>query len=795
MKKIFFILLILGYTIHSKAQSTALSSNNYITINGYISDSISGEKLIGATVYDIDKKQGAITNAFGFFSLTMKAESANLMFSYIGYKSHYIVVKGATVHTLAIGLASGTTLKTVSVNANRNPIQQQSQMSTIDIPIEQIKKIPALFGEVDVLKVLQLLPGVSKGTEGSSGIFVRGGSPDQNLILLDGVPVYNATHLFGFFSVFNGDAINNVQLVKGGFPARYGGRLSSVIDINMKEGNKNKIKGEGGVGIIASRLTIEGPIKNDKTTFILAGRRTYVDVLTRPISYIASDGLGSVGYYFYDFNAKINHKFSDKDRVFFSGYFGRDVFSGKAVENDLGDKTVLKFGLKWGNRTAALRWNHLLSPKMFMNTTATFSRYKFLVSSGFEESVDGVVANTAGFEYTSGIDDVGLKTDFDYTPISKHQIKLGANWVYHTFVPGINNYKSSTTAQTYDTSFGGKKTYAHEGYLYAEDDWELTTKLKLNAGLHSSAFLVQQKSYGSIQPRLSTRYLLNDKSSLKLSFSKMTQYIHLLSNAGLGLPTDLWLPVTKNIKPQQCWQTAIGYAQTIKADYEVSIEGYYKQMNHLIEYKNGANFFDNAVDWEQQVVIGKGTSYGTEFLVQKKYGRLTGWVGYTLSWSWRTFADKNRGVKYPYKYDRRHDIGIVASYKISKKIDISGTWVFASGNAISLPNQRYFSLQTTNPYSLANQYNQHYSAENVIQSYETINNYRVPVYHRMDAGINFHKPKKWGELVYNISVYNLYNRLNAFFVYSYTNPNTQVSGLKKLTLFPIIPSFSINFKF
>ncbi|MFM2048692.1 MAG: hypothetical protein RI955_1240 [Bacteroidota bacterium] len=770
-------------------------STAQITINGYVTDSISGEKLIGATIYDIDNKEGTVTNNFGFFTLTMKSNAANLIISYVGYKSITEKITGIGAHSVNFGLPISNALKTVVVNGNKNPIQQQTQMSTIYIPIEQIKKIPALFGETDILKVIQLLPGVSKGNEGSSGIYVRGGSPDQNLILLDGVPVYNVNHLFGFFSVFNGDAINSVQLVKGGFPARYGGRLSSVIDINLKEGNKNKIHGEGGIGIIASRLTIEGPIKNKNTTFILSGRRTYVDLLTRPLSYLVSNGKASIGYYFYDFNAKINHKFSEKDRLFFSSYLGKDVFSGKSTDEYLDNKSELKFYLKWGNITSALRWNHLLSPKMFVNTTATYSRYKFLIGAAEKSSSGGTNNSSFGYDYFSGINDIGLKSDFDYSPNSKHQIKFGANWVYHTFTPGINAFKATDASFNIDTTFGGNKKYTHEAYTYMEDDFTLNDKIKINGGLHLSGFLVQNKNYQSLQPRISGRYLINRLSSLKLSYCEMTQYIHLLSNAGIGLPTDLWLPVTKNVKPQSSKQVAIGYAHTLKNDYEVSVEGYYKAMKNLIEYKNGANFFTNAIDWESQVTTGTGTSYGTEFLIQKKYGKLTGWVGYTLSWSWRNFPNKNNGVKYPYKYDRRHDIGIVASYQISKKIDVSGTWILATGNALSLPNQRYADLVSLYP-NAANYPNvQKNSSFNTIESFDKLNNYRMPVYHRMDAGINFHKQKKWGELVYNISVYNLYNRLNAFFIYQQTNYQTNTTELKKLVLFPIIPSFCVNFKF
>ncbi len=764
-----------------------------ITINGFVNDSASGERLIGAIIFDNISKEGTATNNFGYFSLTLKNDKAELIVSYLGYRSKVVDVAGFGAHLITIDITRSGMLKEVSVKANRNPIQQQSQMSSINIPIEQIKKVPALMGETDVLKVLQLLPGVAKGSEGSSGIYVRGGSPDQNLILLDGVPVYNVSHLFGFFSVFNGDAISNVQLIKGGFPARYGGRLSSVIDITMKDGNKNKIHGDGGIGLISSRLTLEGPIKNSNTTFLVSARRTYLDLFMRPLTSIISGGQGSTGYYFYDLNAKINHKFSDKDRIFLSSYLGKDNF-GVTTKDAFGSSSSNTSAyLKWGNITTALRWNHILSSKMFVNTTATFSQYKFDVGAN---STTTTASNTNNFvfDYTSGIQDLGFKTDFDYSPISKHHIKWGSNYIYHTFTPGVNALQSSTNGSVQaDTSYGSNKIYANEGYIYVEDDWEMTSRIKANIGLHASGFDVQNTFYKSLQPRLSARYLVDDKTSVKVAYSEMTQYMHLLSNTGIGLPTDLWVPATAQVKPQQSSQVALGIARTVKEDYEVSFETYYKSMWNVIEYQNGASFFGTATDWQNLITAGKGNSYGGEFLVQKKYGRLTGWVGYTLSWSNRQFADINNGAVFPYKYDQRHNIAVVASYELKKDIDISSTWVYSTGNALSLPTENYMSLQQAFPgmpaWSSATQ------TLTSVSSFQQVNNFRMPAYHRLDLGINFHKHKHWGEIIYNISIYNAYNHLNAFFIYEGTDATTGAPQLKKLVLFPILPAFSVNFKF
>ena len=443
-------------------------------------------------------------------------------------------------------------------------------MSSISVPIDQIKSLPAFLGEVDVMKVLQLLPGVQSGSEGSSGLYVRGGGPDQNLILLDGVPVYNASHLFGFFSVFNSDAINNVQLIKGGFPARYGGRLSSVIDISMKEGNMKEFHGEGSIGLIASKLTLEGPIAKEKTSFIVSARRTYIDLIARPLIKASTDGDETVGYYFYDVNAKINHKFSDKDRLYLSAYLGDD--KGYSFYKDEYDRTKYEeeVALRWGNITSALRWNHVYNPKLFSNLTLTYSRYRFnTLAEEKEETINSNGDKSSYYFkwlYQSGINDLAAKIDFDFIPAPNHYIRFGANAIYHTFSPGALNVKEDVVI---DTTLGASKTYALEYAAYVEDDFDITRWLKVNAGLHFSAFQVNDQWYTSLQPRLATRFLLTDELSLKASYVKMTQYIHLLTNSGIGLPTDLWVPATEKIKPQQAHQVALGLARNFKRKYEI----------------------------------------------------------------------------------------------------------------------------------------------------------------------------------------------------------------------------------
>jgi len=768
-----------------------LYAQNY-TISGYIRDSASGENIIGATILEPSKTRGTITNAFGFYSLTLSEGNYLLKVSYVGYQPAELEVDLHQNVTLNINLVPGNTLEEVVVTAEEN-LEQTPQMSTIDLPIEQVKALPVLMGETDLLKTIQLLPGIQGGTEGSSGIYVRGGGPDQNLILLDGVPVYNVSHLFGFFSVFNPDAINRVNVMKGGFPARYGGRLSSVIDISMKEGNNQKLKGEGAVGIISSKLTLEGPLgKDKKTTFLVSGRRTYIDLLTRPIIRAQSNGESAGGYYFYDFNAKINRKISDKDRIYFSFYngkdkgFAKDKSSYRDDQNNQYDENT-NFGLTWGNTISALRWNHVFNPKLFANITGTFSKYKFKIFSEYEStshSSSGSETDRESIQYYSGIDDVALKADLDFIPSPDHNIKFGINTTHHTFNPGILGYKTNIENGA-DTVVGANKTQAFEMATYVEDDIKISNSLRVNVGLHYSSFLVNKKFYNALQPRISMRYLVGHNLSIKGSFATMAQYIHLLTNGGLGLPTDLWVPATDRVKPQRSWQAALGAARTFHG-IEVSLELYYKQMSNLIAYKEGASFFNLGSDWQDKVASGNGDSKGMEVLIQKKTGKLSGWIGYTLSWTYRQFDELNFGKRFPYKYDRRHDISIVAVYEVNPRFTISSTWVYGTGSALTLPLTEYAS-QSRYDYSAGYYYSD-------LQQYSSRNGSRMRNYHRMDLGLTWIKQKKNGERSWSTGAYNLYNRKNPFFM----DQGTDNQGNKKFiqySLFPIIPYVRYSFKF
>ncbi len=788
------------------------------TVSGYVKDANTGEWLIGAKVYDIRSLNGAITNEYGFFSLTLPQGPIDLRISYAGYQAQQLPLDLSENSVLTFELEY-LELDAVDIVAeDTRTIAQETEMSTIDIPIAQIKLLPALLGEVDVIKAIQLLPGVQSGGEGSTGLYVRGGGPDQNLILLDDVPLYYVSHLGGFFSVFNADAISNVRLVKGGFPARYGGRLSSVLDIRMKEGNNQNFQVEGSVGLLASKISVQGPVWKNKTSFIVSGRRTYFDLFTRPVSALIfsqgtdGEGGGSVGYYFYDFNAKVNHTFSDKDRLYFSTYFGDDRLgiSIRGENGDPGDPDYNYFDARsrngWGNQMAALRWNHLWSPRMFSNLTATYTNYRLSLNNEVEsgitdQSTNTVLRNDFVFKYFSGIRDYGLRWDFDFYPTPKHDIEFGLISIFHTFTPGALGVSFGFGDTTLlDTTINNELARALETSLYVEDQWDISPRLSANVGVHASHYLINQKSYFTVQPRISTRFLLTDKWSLKASYATMTQFLHLLVNSTTGLPVDLWVPATENVSPQRSWQAAAGLAGTIfDGLIEVSLEGYYKEMTGLISYKEGVNLYLGLEgSWEDRVETdGEGWAYGGELLFQKTKGKTTGWVGYTLSWNNRRFENLNNGEIFPFRYDSRHDVSVVVAHKFNDRISISGTWVYATGNAISLPSGSYLVPQQ---YSSNSNFPLYFlSSFGSGQLYENgRNGFRMEAYHRADFGINFTKEKKWGIRTWNISFYNLYSRLNPYyyFIGEETTPggNDTQPVLRKVALFPIIPSISYSFQ-
>jgi outer membrane receptor protein involved in Fe transport len=770
----------------------SLFAQNKFTISGYIKDVQNGETLIGAAISVQGTNKGIVSNQYGFYSLTLTSGTYKLLGSYVGFQQQVVEVELNSDKQINFELVPRSALAEVIVTTRqRDANVKNAQLGRFVLPIEQIKAIPAFLGEVDLLKTVQLLPGVRNAGEGSAGIYVRGGGPDQNLIMLDDAVVYNTGHLFGFFSIFNSDAIKNVSLIKGGMPAQYGGRLSSVLDIAMKEGNDKTFQAEGGIGLIASRLSIQGPIKKNKSSFIISARRTYIDALTKPFIKKTSQFSGS-GYYFYDLNAKINYRFSEKDRLYLSGYFGRDVF------DFVNGQRSLDVNIPWGNATGTLRWNHVFNKRLFGNTTAVFNNYNFAFQAA---------QNNFEIKLASGIRDISLKQDFDLYPFTGHKFKFGGLYTYHRFTPSVISGQQDSVIFK---PLNAQNKFAHEAAIYIQDDWEVSDKVKMNAGLRYSWF--QQigaykiyttdadgnrkdstvytqgqpvKTYGGLEPRLSLRYALNNETSLKASVTRNLQYIHLVSNSGTTLPTDLWVPSTYKVKPQISWQYAAGLFKNFSDNmYETSLEVYYKDMQNQIEYEEG--YTPNTLeDTENSFTFGRGWSYGTELYINKSRGRLTGWIGYTLSWTWRKFPQLNQGEKYPAKYDRRNDMSIVAIYELNKRWKLSGTFVFGTGNAVTLP-QRFYTVNGV-----------------LTQEYSRINEYRLPSYHRIDfSAINTPKRnerRKKLKTEWVFSIYNVYSRKNPYFIYfdqtgSPFDGTLKVQG-KQVSLFPIIPSVTWNFKF
>ena len=781
------------------------------TLNGYVRDAQSGEPLIQATVLNTATGAGVATNRYGYYSLTLPTtDTLRLRFSYVGYAPATLRLALRQDTVINLELTSNNLLEEVVVQAPEDAVHERTQMSVVSVRPEQVQTLPALLGEADILKTLQLMPGVQSGNEGTTGLYVRGGSPDQNLILLDGVPVYNVSHLFGFFSVFNPSSISYIELIKGGFPARYGGRLSSVLDIRMKEGNMKQFAGEASIGIISGSASIEGPIVKDKASFIISGRRTYLDLVAKPLlKEFAGNDDDEVGYYFYDLNAKVNARLGQKHHVYLSAYTGNDDAQISDQRDRFADRVQTisndNFDLQWSNLTTAFRWNYVISPRWFSNTTLTYSRYDYnndvtyettrrgiLESGDPEQEREDTTYNFSRQRYRSSIKDWAGRIDVNFLPNPQHNIQAGVSLIQHTFNPGAVNYVFDTLGTddivAGDTVLGSAIIDALEGFVYLEDQWQLFPRFSMNVGVHASAFQVENETYTSLQPRVSVRYLLGETLALKASYARMTQYIHLLTNAGLGLPTDLWVPATERIRPQQAWQGVIGLAKTLPSGLQVSLEGYYKTMDNLLEYRDGADFLDVEEDWQDKVVVGEGRSYGAELLVEQRTGRLTGWLGYTLSWTDRQFDEVNFGERFPFRYDRRHDISLTGSYQWTKKLTVSATWVFGTGQAITLPVSSY------DPIEIADFYFRDVVSEGDIEEIRGRNGFRMQPYHRLDLNIQHRKEKKWGERIWTVGVYNAYNRRNPFFI----DRDTFEDGTKQFvqyTLFPILPAISYRLRF
>lgn len=777
-KKLFSNSKILSLAAALLLAGSAVAQN--FTVSGTVKDAANGEDIIGVmvAVKEIPGK-GTATNSYGFYSITLPAGDYTLLYQYLGYTTYEFKVKLSANQTQNVQLTEeGKVLGEVQIMADKPDENVRStEMGVVKIDPKAVSSVPVLFGEKDIIKIFQMTPGVKSAGEGNAGFYVRGGSADQNLVLLDEAPVYNASHLLGFFSVFNSDALKDVTLYKGGMPAEYGGRSSSVMDIKMRDGNSKRLGVTGGLGLISSRLTIEAPIVKDKGSFMISGRRTYADLFLKASK---DENVKNSILYFYDLNIKSNYQINEKNRIYLSGYFGRDNFG-------LSDF----FGFDWGNATGTLRWNHIINDKLFSNTSLIYSDYSYR----FKFNASG-----SEVKFTSSIRDWNLKQDFSLFPNPSNKIKFGVNAIYHTFVPGevTSDYESFT-----DTRLTDK--YALEGGVYVQNDHSITENFGLQYGLRYSYFNYlgkgkaytfdndgtrtsvteydsgeSIKQYGGFEPRVSARYQLDKSSSIKASLNRSYQYLHLLSNSTSSQPTDIWVPSSNNIKPQVSDQVSLGYFKNFKDNaYEFSLEGYYKLMDNQIDYRNGADLFFND-EAEGQLVYGKGRAYGAEFYLRKQSGRFTGWVSYTLSRSLRTFDEINNGEEFASKQDRIHDIAIVGMFEVTSRLKISANWVYNTGAAVTFPSGKYEIEGITVPY------------------FTERNGYRMPAYHRMDLGITLDNKKKHErfESSWNLSVYNLYSRENAYSItFRENEDNPGQMEAVRTTLFKIVPSITYNFNF
>ncbi len=800
-KLVFTVLcfLLVSIPIKSQEKESKQNKDGKFTISGYIKDGKNGESLIGANLYiDADFPIGTTSNIYGFYSLSLEPGQYKIVASYLGFQNWIQEIDLKADIRINISLQEdGMALDEVEVVAselNKDKNVEGTQMGTFEISTETIKSIPALFGEVDVLKAIQLLPGVQAAGEGNTGFYVRGGGGDQNMVLLDDALVYNPGHLFGFFSIFNADAIKNTTLVKGGMPAEYGGRLSSVVDISMKEGNLKRYEVEGGIGIISSRLTIQGPFKKDKASFLASFRRTYAFDIAQPA--IKKTDFAGTNYNFYDLNLKANYIFNDKNRLYLSGYFGRDVLFYNSVPR------ATSIRIPWGNATTTLRWNHLFNDKMFMNTTFIFNNYKF----DFEADTEDFL-----FKVSSGVRDFNLKFDIDYFINSKNKLKFGYHYTFHTYSPNsVKATLNSSNEEDEDTQLESslQDKHGHEMGLYIQNELEVSQRVKFNFGIrlglyqHTGPFTAIQpttpgnadsikyrpleaiKTYINPEPRVNVRFKINETSSLKAGITLNHQYAHLVSASNSTLPTDVWVPSSEYVKPQRALQYALGYFKNFhKNTYETSVEVYYKHLWNQIEFGETYTQEFN-VELEEDFVFGNGKSFGLELFFKKRLGKLNGWIGYTFSKTTRTFEDLNSGNPYPAKFDRTHDVSMNLSYDINEVISLGATWVFATGNAFTIATEAYF------------------IGNAIVPGYGDRNGIRLKSYHRLDFSMNIvprYVQKRKFKSSFNFSIYNVYNRKNVYFMY----PNIEGSvadrnvrfELIEVSIFPIIPSFTWNFKY
>lgn len=780
--------IIFLFTILSTLVMGSITAQDRVFTRGLVKDRFSGEPLIGANIICPQTGKGTSTDVHGRFSIeTTPGKELLIQVSFVGYESISLKIIPDNINNLQIELEPGIIIDEINVNAVRR-IEDRIEIGAVEIPIQQIKNLP-MIGEPDVLKALQLLPGIQGGSDAQSGLYVRGGSPDQNLFMLDGTPIYYVNHLGGFVSVFHTDILKNVKLYKGGFPARFGGRLSSVVDLRMKEGNKKEHHGSWGVGVVSGDLTLEGPI-DQKTSYIVSLRRMWIDFLMRPATKIAFQQ-ASMGYNFYDFFGKITHEANPNNRYYLSLYSGDDHLGFNFNLKDADSKGYSKY--VWGNILGTYRWNHIYNPKLSSDVTFFYTRYRYKLNQ----------TNNVGDDkdqriYTTGVHDFGLKADYDWYLGDKYTLRFGGGLSGNWFKPGeILSEKVNKDGTTKTVIGAQNQTNALNTYLYLENEIDVLPCLTINAGLRLVNFRVDRKDYLSTEPRLMAAFKLKHSGAIQLAFSQMQQPVHLLTYSGSTLPTDIWIPSNGNIKPGRAKQLSLGFVKSLEeGKYELSAEIYYKWLINLLEIKGGVPLV-NTNKWENNVEKeGTGNAKGFEFMIQKKQGKTTGWISYTLAKNDRQFDRINNGNPYVFKYDRRHDVSVVFSHKFSEKIDFSATWVFGSGYPTTLQNGIYQTIELYKRVIEApNQGSFDFSGEAYL--YPEKNGLRMRAYHRLDLGVNFNKQKGNKIRTWTIGIYNAYNRQNAVFYY-YGHRNQRQSEpivLLQQSGFPIIPTVKYSVKF
>lgn len=820
--------LLAGYPIVHKMTGNIVvlkRKPRQVTISGFVRDKISAESLIGASVYDSYSQRGEATNNFGFFSLSLPASDnpVRLFVSYIGYNScqfDFPLLERDTM--LAIVLEPNALLDEVLITGSGPSSQstvQNTQMGSIEVKQATIRATPTLMGEADIIRTLQLTPGVSMGTEGISGLYVRGGNVDENLFLIDGNPVYQLNHLGGIFSAFNAEAIKGMDFYKAGFPARYGGRLSSVVDVQTKEGNMKEFHGSASIGLLAGNLNLEGPIIKDRTSFAINLRRTWLDLITAPTFAIINrkseerGGKINARYAFHDLNARIDHRVNDRSRLFVSLYNGNDVLEA-STEDEPNPQSLyqeyyssMQTKLRWGNLVASAGWTYAFNNRLFGKISSFYTRYQSNISYREEdkslEEENG--SRSHWFDEAvsaSGITDLGVRTSFDYQPVANHHLRFGGDYVLHHFRPEYSRIRSEQSSKPDSMQIGAifsnEKLPAHELSAFIEDDWSLSSAIRLNAGLRLSMFNIDGKTYTGIEPRLSVRWLLAPDLSIKASYSRMNQYVHLISNSFLNLPTDSWMPVTSRLKPLLSDQFSLGGYYNWNNLLHFSLEGYYKHSANLLEFTDGQSLIPSSVAWDRKLTAGTGRSYGLEWMVRKTSGATTGWIGYALSWSDRQFDALNQGVRFPARYDNRHKLNVVVMHKLSARVELSAAWTYTSGNYTTLSLESYDPLYTDHlPGGTGSGYGY---IDPDIDYYNARNNYQLPAYHRLDLGINIYRPKKKGRMgIWNVSLYNAYCRMNPIVIQK-TDHWDEPSGktypvFKQYSFLPILPSVTYTYKF